>query len=315
MNAGSADRRPSRLGSPWVRHVSAALLTLSLASPGEAAVFPEPGVLERYKWLIAASVAALVAQSLVITVLWANRVTRRRAEQSLRESITDLKAERAALSNLNHRLIEAQEQERSRLARELHDDVCQQMTVLAFAVRRLGRNIPESAKDARQQEQELQDDIAALSAHVSAIADRLHSSKLALLGLAAAADTFCKEASSHDGIAVEFAHENVPDTLPPGVALTLFRVLQEAVTNAARHSGAPRCRVSLYGADDQLHLEVVDEGEGFDTEAALTTSGLGLVSMRERLTLVNGSIAIESKPGSGTTIRATVPLEPQGAPN
>ena len=393
---------------------------------GSAVLFREPGAWERYKWPIVGSVAALVAQSLLIAGLLVSRVQRRRAEQAVRESegrfrvlansapvmirmsdadaratdfnvrwleftgrtleaergtgwlegvhpddlapllaarrhavehrttdqneyrlrradgeyrwlldsgeprftpdgtfigfirsaidITDLKAARAALSNLNQRLMEAQEQERSRLARELHDDVCQQMTVLAFNLRRLGRNIPESAKDARQQEKALQDDIAALSSHLSAISHRLHSSKLDLLGLAAAARTFCMEASSHHGIAVEFTYDNVPDTLPPVVALNLFRVLQEAVSNAAKHSGAPRCRVSLYSADDQLHLEVRDEGKGFDTEVALAASGLGLVSMRERLTLVNGSIAIDSKPGAGTTIRATVPLGPQEEP-
>jgi signal transduction histidine kinase len=208
--------------------------------------------------------------------------------------------------------MEAQEQERSRLARELHDGVCQEMTALAFRLRRLGKNIPESAKDARRQEQELQDDIASLSTHVSAIAHRLHSSKLDLLGLAAAARAFCQEVSSHHGVAVEFTDDNVPDTLPPVVTLNLFRVLQEALANAAKHSGTPRCQVLLRATNDELQLEVRDEGKGFDHEAALASAGLGLVSMRERLKLMNGSLAIDSTPGAGTTVRATVPLASQG---
>jgi PAS domain S-box-containing protein len=222
--------------------------------------------------------------------------------------ITDLKAARATLSNLNRRLMEAQEQERSRLARELHDDVCQQMTMLALDVDHLGENIPETEADARQQARHLRDGVTALASHVSGISHRLHSSKLDLLGLAAAAGTFCREVSSRSGVIVEFTHESVPTTLPPDIAINLFRVLQEALSNAAKHSGASRCDVSLRGTNDQLQLAVRDEGKGFDTEAAQATSGLGLVSMQERLKLVNGCVAIESKPGAGTTVRATVPL-------
>jgi signal transduction histidine kinase len=148
---------------------------------------------------------------------------------------------------------------------------------------------------------------------VSSISHRLHSSKLELFGLASAAGTFCRETSSHYGIAVDFVHAGVDSKLPPGVAINLFRVLQEALSNAARHSGATRCDVSLRQADDELRLEVRDDGIGFDTVAALATSGLGLVSMQERLKLVDGSVTIESRPGAGTVIRATVPLGPARA--
>jgi PAS domain S-box-containing protein len=390
--------------------------------PGSVVLFREPGVWERYKWPIVGSVAAFVAQSLLIAGLLVSRVKRRHAEQSLRESegrfrvladsapvlirmsdanalatdfnvtwleftgrdiaaerghgwlesvhpdevssvsgtrrraferresyrmeyrlrradgeyrwlldtgqprmtpdgafagtiesaidITDLKAARATLSNLNRRLIEAQEQERSRLARELHDDVGQQMTMLAMDVDRLGENISETEAAARQQARTLREEVTALASHVSGISHRLHSSKLDLLGLAAAAATFCKEVSSRSGVIVEFTHDNVPATLCPDVAINLFRVLQEALSNAAKHSGASRFDVSLRGANDQLQLVVCDQGKGFDVEAALASSGLGLVSMQERLKLVNGSVAIESKPGAGTTIRASVPLTP-----
>ena len=222
--------------------------------------------------------------------------------------ITDLKAARATLSNLNRRLIEAQEQERSRLARELHDDVCQRMILLAMDVDRLGENIPEKEMGARRLAKELHQEVTALASHVQGISHTLHSSKLDLLGLAAAAGAFCREVSSRSGMTVEFTHENVPATLRPDIAINLFRVLQEALSNAAKHSGASRCYVSLQGTDGQLQLTVRDEGKGFDPEAALATSGLGLVSMQERLTLVRGNVAVESKVGAGATVRATVPL-------
>ena len=109
---------------------------------------------------------------------------------------------------------------------------------------------------------------------------------------------------------IQFVHEGVPAELPDGVGINLFRVLQEAVTNAIKHSGASWYRVSLKRIDQDLQLEVVDNGHGFDVATALATSGLGLVSMQERLRLVNGEFAVESKPGSGTVIRALVPLQP-----
>ena len=226
--------------------------------------------------------------------------------------ITDLKAARATLSNLNRRLIEAQEHERSRLARELHDDVCQQIAMVAMEISRLGKTIPESAVDARQQARYLHEEVTALAGQVSGISHRLHSSKLDLFGLAAAAGTFCNEVASHSGVVVDFVHESVPSTLPPDVAINVFRVLQEALSNAAKHSGASHCRVSLCGRGDQLRLDVDDDGKGFDLDAALATSGLGLVSMQERLKQVNGSVTIDSKKGAGTRVRASVPLAPDG---
>jgi PAS domain S-box-containing protein len=202
--------------------------------------------------------------------------------------ITELKAARAALSNLNRRLMEAQEQERSRLARELHDDVCQQLTMLALDLERFSESLPQGATDAREQAHEMYEQVRALGAYVNGLSHRLHSSKLELFGLAAAGESFCKEIASHHGVIVEFAQQNVPATLPEGVALNLFRVLQEALSNAVKHSGAPRHYVSLRGTTDELHLEVMDEGCGFDMTAALRASGLGLISMQERLRLVTG---------------------------
>jgi signal transduction histidine kinase len=123
---------------------------------------------------------------------------------------------------------------------------------------------------------------------------------------------FCNEIASQYDVTVEFVHGNVPATLPDSIALNVFRVLQEALSNAVKHSGASRYRVSLRGTEAQLQLEVTDNGRGFDT--AVPTSGLGLVTMQERIGLVHGDLAIESRQESGTTVLATVPLQPNVAP-
>ena len=127
------------------------------------------------------------------------------------------------------------------------------------------------------------------------------------------AGAFCKEVATHHGVTVEFEQDQVPVKLPETVSLNLLRVLQEALANAVKHSGASRYSVSWRGIGDQLQLEVRDDGRGFDVAATMAVSGLGLVSMQERVGLVNGHGVIESSPGSGTKVRATVPLDGRGS--
>src|SRR5262249_46570665 len=132
--------------------------------------------------------------------------------------------------------------------------------------------------------------------------------KLELIGLAFACRTFCDELSKPGGVTVHFQHENVPNELAIDVALALFRVLQEAATNALRHSGAQDVWVSLRGGASEIRLEVVDVGIGFDPQRDIPKDRVGLVAMRERLTLVNGECTIESRAGEGTRVLARVPL-------
>ena len=271
--------------------------------PGSVIQFREPGVWDQYKWAIVGGASALAAQTLLITAMLVSRRRRRRVEESLRTA-------RATLANLNRRLIEVQEQERSRVARELHDDVCQQLTMLALNLERLNDTIPETDADARRRLRDLHTEVKALGLHVNGISHRLHSPKLEILGLSTATAMFCKEIATQHGVSVEFLQEQVPATLPDGVGINVFRVTQEALANAVKHSGASRYRVSLRGTDGQLQLEVTDDGRGFDTAAALAKSGLGLVTMRERLKLFQGDVTIESKQGSGTTVLASIPLRP-----
>ncbi len=223
--------------------------------------------------------------------------------------ITDLKAARNAHSCMSGRLMGAQEQERTRLARELHDDIGLRMSSLVMDVVRLGEMMPDSSTEARTVMGDVADQMIALSRDIQGISHRLHSSKLEYLGLAIAASSFCGEMSSHHHVRIDYTHEGVPADLRKDIAIALFRVMQEAVSNAVKHSGAQQCTVSILGTDDTLTLEVVDFGRGFDSTAALQGAGLGLISMEERLKLVNGQLVIASTPGSGTAIRASVPLQ------
>jgi signal transduction histidine kinase len=269
--------------------------------PGSVIRFAEIGAWERYKFYIIGAASLVALQTALIVGLIVARAKRRRAEASLRASHLQIR-------DLAGRLITAQEQERARLARELHDDVGQRMSLVAIELAQLHELLPTSAVDAREQVGGLQDAVGEVASDVQGMSHRLHSSKLEYLGLAVAAGSFCKEASTHHGVKIEYAHENVPADLDKDVAINMFRVLQEALSNAVKHSGAQQCWVTLRGVHDEVKLSVIDDGRGFDAEAALRGNGLGLVSMQERLRLVNGEVVIESEPGAGTTVRASAPL-------
>jgi signal transduction histidine kinase len=278
--------------------------------PGSLVRFREPGVWNRFKWVIIAAASVLMAQALLIGALLVNRAKRRLAEQLLRQNVANLNVARGALSNLSGRLMHAQEQERARVARELHDDVSQRMTFVAMDLVRLRQTLSESETDAQGQAQSLYDAVIELARDVQGISHRMHSSKIDLLGIAAAAGNLCKEVSSHQDLQIRYVQENVPTRLPEGVAISVYRVLQEALSNAVKHSGARHCKVTLQGLTDALTLEVIDDGRGFDAAAMWRAHGLGLIGMQERLKLVDGDVVIESKVGAGTAVHASVPLRP-----
>jgi signal transduction histidine kinase/ABC-type uncharacterized transport system substrate-binding protein len=263
--------------------------------------FEEIGVWERYRVYVVGAVSLLMFQAALIAGLIATSARRRHAEASLRAS-------HAQVRDLAGRLITAQEQERARIARELHDDICQRMALLGIELTRLQEMIPSGAADARKQVGGLDRAVAELATDVQGISHQLHSSKLEYFGLAVAVGHFCKEVSSRHLIPIEYAHENVPANLDKDVAISLFRVLQEALSNVVKHSGAQHGWVTLRGVGDQVALHVIDDGRGFDAPSALTGHGLGLISMQERLRLVNGEVSIDSEPGAGTTVRATAPM-------
>jgi signal transduction histidine kinase len=158
----------------------------------------------------------------------------------------------------------------------------------------------------KQHVDEVRQEVSDLGLDVQALSHRLHSSKLEYLGLAVAASGFCKEFSQRHNVAVEYRHDNIPRNLSPEISLCLFRVLQEALQNALKYSGVQRFEASLEGASNEIHLTVRDSGVGFDPESAMHRHGLDLISMTERLKLVDGQLSIDSKPQCGTTICASL---------
>jgi PAS domain S-box-containing protein len=220
--------------------------------------------------------------------------------------ITDQKLAQEALEKMGGKLIEAQEEERSRIARELHDDICQRLALLSMELEQANRGSTDSVSSLKIEE--IRRHCAQIAGDVQALSHRLHSSKLEYLGLAAAIRSFCREFSQQHDVTVQFVDENVPGFLPRDVSLSLFRVTQEALQNALKHSGERRFAVSLRGLANEIQLEVSDNGAGFDVEGAKPDRGLGLVSMEERVHLVHGMFTIESVANSGTKILVRVPL-------
>ena len=225
--------------------------------------------------------------------------------------ITDHKLAVEALAGVGRRLIEAHEEERTWIARELHDDINQRVALMAIELERCDQNLPKFEVEAHDHIRRVHQHLSDLGKDVQALSHRLHSSKLEYLGLAVAADGFCKELSEQQKVEIEFSHAGIPRSLTKEVSLCLFRVLQEALQNAVKHSGERHFKVELHGTSGEIQLTVSDSGIGFDQQEAIDRRGLGLISMRERLQLVGGQFSIESKPGWGTTIRARVPLMAQ----
>ncbi|HKW32586.1 MAG TPA: PAS domain S-box protein [Candidatus Acidoferrum sp.] len=220
--------------------------------------------------------------------------------------ITDRKRAEQALSGMARKLIESQEQERKRIGRELHDDISQRLAILAIELELLQSNPLEMESRLQQ----LREETIAIASDVQALSHELHSSKLEYLGVVSAMKGFCKEFSERQKMEVDF-RTDASSPLPFEIGLSLFRVLQEALHNAAKHSGAKHVEVQVAEHSNEIHLLVRDSGRGFDLEAAKRGNGLGLTSMQERLKLVSGQLSIESKPQEGTTIHARVPLSPK----
>jgi PAS domain S-box-containing protein len=227
--------------------------------------------------------------------------------------ITKRKEAEEVLSNISRKLIEAQEQERSRIARELHDDIGQRLALLAVELDQIPQNSPALPPEVLSQLRELQKRTTDLTGDIQTMSHTLHSSKLSLLGLDGAIRSLCNEFGAHQKMEIEFKSHDLPANVPPSVSSALFRVLQEALQNAAKHSGAKHVDVQLNGEADEVHLIVKDRGKGFDLFTAMRGIGLGLTSMQERVRLLNGKIEIQSQPMAGTTIHVRVPVQPEHA--
>ena len=222
--------------------------------------------------------------------------------------ITDRKTSEEALLDMSGRLITAHEEERARIARELHDDLSQRMALLEIGLEEFEQETSGLPSTARQQLHKIAEIATEVSSDIHNLSHELHPSKLDSLGLVAAVGGFCREFSTQHGLHVQFAHHQVDERVPKDVTLCLFRIVQEALRNVLKHSGAAKAKVELMGHGDQIEMCVSDSGTGFDPESSQGKPGLGLISMRERLRLVGGHLAIESEPALGTRIRARVRL-------
>src|SRR5207253_2634986 len=217
----------------------------------------------------------------------------------------------AALSNVSRRLIEVQEQERTRIARELHDDIGQRLAMLAIELKQL-QDSSDSAAERRDYIARLGKNTIDIATDIQSLSHELHPAKLQYLGVASAIRSFCQEFGEQQKAEVEFTSYDLPGPVSPEISLCLFRVLQEALHNSAKHSGVRHFEARLWGTSGQIDLMVQDFGVGFDSEAAEKSRGLGLMSMQERVKLVKGTLLIESQPKRGTTIHARVPLRSGG---
>jgi PAS domain S-box-containing protein len=232
------------------------------------------------------------------------------------EDITDKRAtteellqSEVNLQQLAGRLIQAPEEERKRIARELHDDINQRLGLLGLKLDLLKRALPVKAVELRREMEGARKLVEDLGSDVQALAHRLHPARLEYLGLVPVAVSFCRELSQRQETEIAFHSENIPEQLPSDVSLCLFRVLQEALSNATKHSGSRHFGVSLSGGASEIRLLVRDSGIGFDPmDAATRGDGMGLTSMKERLRFLGGDLTVESKLHHGTTIYARVPL-------
>jgi signal transduction histidine kinase len=245
------------------------------------------------KWFLT-SVTRLKTNEGGLVITHAEITNRKRAEEDRLE--------------LSGQLIDFQEKERSRLARELHDDFNQRLAVLAFDLERTAQTVSNSSVEAGQRLHELWNRASEIGADLHSLSHSLHSSTLESLGLVLGVSSLCGEFAEQHQIQVDFAHENIPRSVQPDIALCLFRVAQEGLRNVKRHSGASRAEVRLEGMRQAISLSIADKGMGFDSHASRARAGLGIRSMQERLRLLGGHFEIRSQPGQGTVIRVWVPL-------
>ncbi|HEY6308365.1 MAG TPA: PAS domain S-box protein [Candidatus Angelobacter sp.] len=222
--------------------------------------------------------------------------------------ITDAKRIEENLRHLTFRVMRIQEEERARIARELHDDISQRLGVLTFQLDHVWQESLQAESPSSRQLIALAKIAHQLCGDIQHLTLHLHPSHVEIVGLVSAVSGFCVEYARQNGFEVEFSHLAVPDELPQEVKLCLYRVAQEAIRNSHKHSGSSRVRVELRGTPEAIRLCITDAGRGFESDAARTGEGLGLVSMTERVKGLGGELRVQSRLGGGTSVEASIPL-------
>jgi signal transduction histidine kinase len=253
---------------------------------GTVVQFRTPSFWEQYKWYVLAALAATVAQLALIVILVMEMGRRKKSDLEVKD--------------LNGRLINASEEERKRIARELHDDIGQRLSLVSIELDILEHDDhnPTPRPSLNESLQHLNEIIS----DVHNLSHQLHSNKLQTLGLQAAVKELCQQLGTQYDLEVQFTAANVPFPLPEHFGLCFYRVAQEGLNNSVKHSGSARVEVRLGASDGVLRMTIKDYGDGFDPSAA--ANGLGLAAMRERLRLVGGELLVTSRPGGGTELTA-----------
>jgi two-component system, NarL family, sensor kinase len=249
----------------------------------------------------------LVQRLRTVGEIFANALARKRADHDLHVREETLRKTQDDLRLLAGRLLRAQEDERRRIAREMHDDWTQRLAVLAIDAARLETQLDPSSS-AHRQVQEMRGAMVSLSEDVHALSRQLHPSILDDLGLVDALRSECASVTRREGVAVAYRCDQVTASLPNDAALCVYRVAQEALRNVVKHAGAQEASVSLVSSDPELVLTIQDRGVGFDVVKVRSRKGLGLSSMEERVRLIRGELSVDSEPGRGTTVTVRVPV-------
>jgi len=264
---------------------------------GSVIMLREPSLWERTKWTWAAVIAIIVMLSALAAYL--------------QYSQKQLKVAKDRQTQLSGMLINAEEQERSRVASELHDDFSQRVAILALGLENADQVTPASLKDLHRQLRELVNSTTQLGEDLHALSHRLHSSTIESLGLVPAISALCKEFTVQQGIKVDFTSDEIPRSVHPDTALCMFRIVQESLRNLKKYSGAENAEVDLQMTGNRLRVSIRDQGRGFDPASLHSNQGIGVRSMEERARLFGGKFEIHSQPGKGTTVEAWVLLKPE----
>jgi len=225
---------------------------------------------------------------------------------------TERRLAQTSLRELSGKMITSLEEERRRIARELHDDVSQRLALMGIEMEQIIQALPAKQNDVRRRLRDLWGHNQETSVEVRHLSHNLHCSKLEYLGLVAAVKSLCDELSDRQELRIRFRHADVPSSISKDIALCIYRVVQETLRNVIKHSGARGAQVALSGGRGEISLCVSDEGSGFDPNNIKAKAGMGLIGIRERLLLIGGEVSIQSQPSQGTRIVARVPLPEQG---
>jgi len=274
---------------------------------GSIVSFKELPVWRTHPWQTLGVSSFLLLEALLIGGLLVQRAHRRRVQEGLRRSELSLRESRDRITSLAGRLINAQDEERKRIARELHDGLSQQVASVGLGLSSLKRGIPD-ADPAREQVVRLQGEVAGLSKRMRRMSHELHSSVLQNVGLPVGLRQYCEDFAEQHAISVDLDVQDPLDPIPADVSLCLYRVAQESLQNVAKHADTKSAAIRLAAVQDALELRVIDHGAGFDQAKAESHRGLGVISMEERVRLLRGSFHLQTRVAGGTEIVVRIPL-------